>query len=116
MAQFHVPCLSGLVSILQSLFISCHEGLNPGRPVRSISRTDTPELSENAAMNTQVVLVTGALTGIGRATAIAFAREGARVMVSGRSADAGEALAGELRLLGTEAEFARADVRDDEDV
>jgi NAD(P)-dependent dehydrogenase (short-subunit alcohol dehydrogenase family) len=67
-------------------------------------------------MSTQVVLVTGALTGIGRATAIAFARDGARVMVSGRNADAGEALAGELRLLGAEAEFARADVRDDEDV
>jgi NAD(P)-dependent dehydrogenase (short-subunit alcohol dehydrogenase family) len=67
-------------------------------------------------MSTQVVLITGALTGIGRATAIAFARDGVRVMVSGRNADAGEALAGELRLLGTEAEFVRADVRDDEDV
>ena len=67
-------------------------------------------------MSTPVVLVTGALTGIGRATAIAFAREGARVMVSGRHADAGETLTGELRLLGTEAEFVRADVRDDDDV
>jgi len=67
-------------------------------------------------MSTPVVLVTGALTGIGRATAIAFAQEGAHVMVSGRQADAGEALAGELRLLGTEAEFVRADVRDDDDV
>ncbi len=35
-------------------------------------------------MNTQVVLITGGLTGIGRATALAFAKEGAQVVVSGR--------------------------------
>ena len=34
-------------------------------------------------MNKPVVLITGALTGIGRATAIAFAKEGARLVVSG---------------------------------
>jgi NAD(P)-dependent dehydrogenase (short-subunit alcohol dehydrogenase family) len=62
-------------------------------------------------MNQSVVLITGALTGIGRATAIAFAREGARVVVSGRREEAGQALAGELRALGAEAEFVRADVR-----
>jgi NAD(P)-dependent dehydrogenase (short-subunit alcohol dehydrogenase family) len=33
-------------------------------------------------MNTPTVLITGALTGIGRATALAFGREGARVVVS----------------------------------
>ena len=43
-----------------------------------------------------VVLVTGALAGIGRATALAFAREGARLVVSGRNQEAGEALAAEL--------------------
>jgi NAD(P)-dependent dehydrogenase (short-subunit alcohol dehydrogenase family) len=64
----------------------------------------------------QVVLITGALTGIGRATALAFAREGARVVVSGRRDDAGEALAKELRALGTEAAYVRADVRNDDDV
>jgi NAD(P)-dependent dehydrogenase (short-subunit alcohol dehydrogenase family) len=67
-------------------------------------------------MSSKVVLVTGALTGIGRATALAFAREGARVVVSGRRDDAGEALAIELRALGAEAEFVRADVRSDDDV
>jgi NAD(P)-dependent dehydrogenase (short-subunit alcohol dehydrogenase family) len=61
-------------------------------------------------------LITGALTGIGRATALAFAQEGARVMVSGRSDDAGEALVSELRALGAEAEFVRADVRREDDV
>jgi len=67
-------------------------------------------------MNTQVVLITGALTGIGRATALAFANEGARLMVSGRREEAGQALAAELRALGVEAEFIRADVRDEASV
>jgi NAD(P)-dependent dehydrogenase (short-subunit alcohol dehydrogenase family) len=44
-------------------------------------------------MNTPTVLITGALTGIGRATALAFAQEGARVVVSGRHDDKGQKLA-----------------------
>jgi NAD(P)-dependent dehydrogenase (short-subunit alcohol dehydrogenase family) len=67
-------------------------------------------------MSTQVVLITGALTGIGRATALAFARDGARIVVSGRREEAGQALAEELRGLGAEAEFRRADVRHEDDV
>jgi NAD(P)-dependent dehydrogenase (short-subunit alcohol dehydrogenase family) len=67
-------------------------------------------------MNTQVVLITGALTGIGRAAALAFAQEGNRIVVSGRHDDAGQALATELRALGAEAEFIRADVRHDDEV
>jgi NAD(P)-dependent dehydrogenase (short-subunit alcohol dehydrogenase family) len=63
-----------------------------------------------------VVLITGALTGIGRATALAFAREGARVVVSGRRDDAGQALAAELRALGADAEYVRSDVRSEDDV
>ncbi len=62
-------------------------------------------------MSTPVVLITGALTGIGRATALAFAREGFRLVVSGRHEDKGQGLAAELRALDTEAEFVRADVR-----
>jgi len=67
-------------------------------------------------MSTQVVLITGALTGIGRAAALAFARQGNRVVVSGRQEDAGQALAAELRDLGAEAEFIRADVRREDDL
>jgi NAD(P)-dependent dehydrogenase (short-subunit alcohol dehydrogenase family) len=67
-------------------------------------------------MSTPVVLITGALTGIGRATALAFAREGARMVVSGRRHEAGQALAAELRNLGAEAEFVRVDVRHDDEV
>jgi NAD(P)-dependent dehydrogenase (short-subunit alcohol dehydrogenase family) len=67
-------------------------------------------------MSHPVVLITGALTGIGRATALAFAKEGADLVVSGRRDDAGQALVAELRALGAAAEFIRADVRHESDV
>src|SRR6266571_883911 len=67
-------------------------------------------------MSNPVVLITGALTGIGRATAIAFAKEGARLVVAGRREDAGRQLATELRGLGAEAEFIRTDVRHEDEV
>jgi NAD(P)-dependent dehydrogenase (short-subunit alcohol dehydrogenase family) len=67
-------------------------------------------------MTTPVVLITGALTGIGRATALAFAQEGAHLVVSGRREEQGEKLVAELRKLGAEAEFLRADVRHEDDV
>jgi len=67
-------------------------------------------------MSDQVVLITGALTGIGRAAAIIFAQEGAHIVVSGRRDKEGEALVAELQGLGAEAIFVRTDVRKDEDV
>ena len=67
-------------------------------------------------MSNPVVLITGALTGIGRATALAFAYEKARIVISGRHQDAGQALLAELRAVGSEAEFVPADVRREEDV
>ena len=67
-------------------------------------------------MSSPVVLITGALTGIGRATAVAFAEDGARVVASGRREAEGKALEAELRSLGAEAAFIRADVRREDDV
>src|SRR6202047_4994330 len=67
-------------------------------------------------MDKPVVLITGALSGIGRATAHAFAQDGPTVVVSGRRDEAGKALAEELRSFGSEAEFINADVRKEEDV
>ena len=64
-----------------------------------------------------IVLITGALTGIGRATALAFAKEGATVVVGGRREPEGQALAAELKAQGAvDAAFIRADVRDEADV
>ncbi len=67
-------------------------------------------------MDKPVVLITGALTGIGRATAFAFARQGGQVVVAGRHDEAGTALAEEVRAFCSEAEFIKADVRNDDDV
>ncbi len=67
-------------------------------------------------MSSPVVLITGALTGIGRAAAIIFAQEGARIVVSGRRDKQGQELVAELQGLGAEAIFVRTDVRNDDDV
>jgi NAD(P)-dependent dehydrogenase (short-subunit alcohol dehydrogenase family) len=67
-------------------------------------------------MNTPVVLITGALTGIGRATALLFAKRGARVVIAARRDEAGQKLAAELRELGAEAEYWRTDVRHEDDI
>src|ERR1700704_6037089 len=67
-------------------------------------------------MKNPVVLITGALTGIGRAAAIIFAQEGAQIVVSGRRDKQGQELVAELQGLGAEAIFVRTDVRKDEDV
>src|SRR5579871_5964621 len=66
-------------------------------------------------MGIPIVLITGGLTGIGRAAAVAFAKEGAKVMVAGRREEAGKALVQELRAFGTEAEFINTDVRQEDD-
>ena len=67
-------------------------------------------------MDKPVILITGALTGIGRATAVAFAKRGAKVVVAGRRDEAGKTLVEELRAFGSEAEFINADVRKEEEV
>src|ERR1700716_3764111 len=67
-------------------------------------------------MSNPVVLITGALPGIGRAAAVAFAKKGANVVVAGRRDEAGNALAKELRAFGSEAEFINTDVRKEDDV
>ena len=60
-------------------------------------------------MSSPVVLITGALTGIGHAAAVMFAQEGARMVVSGRRDKQGQELVAELQALGAEAIFDRVD-------
>jgi NAD(P)-dependent dehydrogenase (short-subunit alcohol dehydrogenase family) len=64
----------------------------------------------------KTVLVTGASDGIGWATARMFAREGARVVLSARRQELGEARAREIRSEGGEATFVQTDVTSSEDV
>jgi NAD(P)-dependent dehydrogenase (short-subunit alcohol dehydrogenase family) len=73
-------------------------------------------MPDRESMNSQVVLITGALTGIGRAAAINFAQEGSRLVVSGRREKEGQELAAELHGLGAEAIFVRTDVRNENEV
>ena len=64
----------------------------------------------------RVVLVTGATSGIGRATALRFGERGARVVVSGRDPGRGRAVAEAIGNLGAEALFIPADVSEPDDV
>ena len=58
----------------------------------------------------KVAVITGSTSGIGRAGAIAFAQEGAKSVVSGRSRQRGEEVVGIIREQGNEASFVPADM------
>ena len=62
----------------------------------------------------RVAIITGATSGIGKATAILFAQEGAKVVITGRRRDHGEAVASEIRALGGVCQFIQANHTDAE--
>jgi NAD(P)-dependent dehydrogenase (short-subunit alcohol dehydrogenase family) len=64
----------------------------------------------------KVAVVVGATSGIGRATAVAFAGSGAKVVVAGRREDKGAEVVGEIEAGGGEATFVRTDVTDEQQV
>ena len=70
----------------------------------------------NKTFSGKVVLVTGGTSGIGKATAIEFARAGAKVVLSGRREKEGAQVVAEIKELGGEAAFVRADIAKDADV
>ena len=81
-----------------------------------MKKAETNNQKTKRELSNSVVLITGALTGIGRATAHAFADEGSRIVISGRRREAGLQLEAELRSKGVEAQFILADVRKEQDV
>lgn len=66
--------------------------------------------------NGKVVFITGATSGIGRATAIAFAREGAKVAFCGRRTKLGAEVESEIKKAGGAALFVKADVMNEEEI
>ncbi|MEM7625059.1 MAG: glucose 1-dehydrogenase [Planctomycetota bacterium] len=64
----------------------------------------------------KVILITGGGTGIGKATAVMAAAEGAKVVIGNRNAERGEAVAAEIRAGGGEARFLKTDVTNEADV
>ena len=70
----------------------------------------------NNSFEGKVALVTGGTSGIGKATAIAFAQAGAKVVLSGRREKEGAQVVAEINKLGGDAAFVRADVAKDADV
>src|SRR5712692_10974627 len=71
---------------------------------------------KNGKLSGKVALVTGGTSGIGKTTAIEFARAGAKVVLTGRREKEGAQVVDEIRKLGGDAEFVRADVAKDADV
>lgn len=85
---------------------------NTQKPVE----TESGKANPDGKFKNKVVLITGATSGIGKATAYAFAKEGAKVFFCGRRTNLGEANAREIQAFGGEATYMQADVRKEDDV
>lgn len=68
------------------------------------------------SLKDKVVLITGATSGIGKTTALAFGKAGSRVLLAGRREAEGQAVAAEIRAAGGTATFARTDVTRESEV
>ncbi len=73
-------------------------------------------MSNTGSFADKVVLTTGGGTGIGRATALAFAQQGAQVVIAGRQTKTGEETIRHIRETGGKADFIQTDVTDEASV
>ena len=83
------------------------------------AQEDSGELSKiksSRKFSNKVVLITGATSGIGRATAIEFAKQGALVVFNGRRERLGKAVVAEIENFGGEAHYIRTDVRQEKEI
>lgn len=112
-----LPSRRRLIGSAAGLAIGAVGGLATGVAVANAAEPPaTVQLDGLQRYRDKVVLITGATSGIGRAAALAFGREGARVALCGRRERLGEAVADEIRRAGGQALFVRADVRDEAQV
>jgi len=82
----------------------------------SVSTKNKPSKNMSTLLQNKIALITGGTSGIGKATALAFAHEGAKVVLSGRREKEGAEVVAEIKKLGGEASFFRADVAEEADV
>src|SRR5215471_3254924 len=80
------------------------------------STNERNTMNNDTTFSGKVALVTGGTSGIGKATAIEFARAGAKVVLTGRREKEGEQVVAEIKKLGGDAAFVRTDVAKDRDV
>src|SRR5690606_19847594 len=87
--------------------------------VRKLGRRRMPQQKDSTMtidLTKAVVVITGASSGIGQATAEAFAREGSRLVIAARNGDALEAVAQSCRRIGSDVLVVPTDVTDAEAV
>ena len=109
-AMFDRRTMLGMAAAgLATSLASCATGAKP-----SAETANLPPLRRRFVG--KVVLITGATSGIGRAAALQFAAEGAKVSFCGRRENLGHEVEGEIKANGGEAQYIRADVRNESDV
>ncbi len=89
-----------------------HADANTQQPIAAAQG----QANANGKFANKTVLITGATSGIGEATARAFAKEGATVHFCGRREALGAKVAQEINAMGGRASYQKADVRNEQDV
>lgn len=102
---------TGAAGLAAAVAIAPKSNANPQKPAEAIA-----PINLQGEFAGKVVLITGATSGIGKTTAEAFAKQGAKVFFCGRRENLGAQVEQGIRGFGGEATYMRADVRQSEEV